>query len=167
MFVCYLDDSGKDRENPITTLAGYVAMEAAWIRFERNVEPVFKKFGVEVLHAVNLHNTKGDFKLWPRDKKKQFVSRVCEAMAPNVPLGISFSVDKKSYQARREESRAKGMEMRSPYYYCFRALSDWLMEQAKICEVGVSFSWSMDTEITPRWNKGFQDSASDTNWKEF
>ena len=66
MFVCYLDDSGKDRENPITTLAGYVAMEAAWIRFERNVEPVFKKFGVEVLHAVSLHNTKGDFKLLPR-----------------------------------------------------------------------------------------------------
>ena len=30
MFVCYLDDSGKDRENPITTLAGYVAMEEAW-----------------------------------------------------------------------------------------------------------------------------------------
>ena len=41
-------------------------MEAAWIRFERNVEPVFKKFGVEVLHAISLHNTKGDFKLLPR-----------------------------------------------------------------------------------------------------
>ena len=108
MFVCYLDDSGGDSENPITALAGYVAMEAAWTLFERNVEPVFKEFGVEVLHAVNLHNTKGDFKLWPRDKKEKFVSRVCEAMAPNVLLGISVSVDKEIYQARREESRATG-----------------------------------------------------------
>ena len=156
MFVCYLDDSGGDSENPITTLAGYVAMDAAWILFERNVEPVFKEFGVEVLHAVNLHNTKGDFKLWPRDKKEKFVSRVCEAMAPNALLGISVSVDKEIYQARREESRAKGMEKSSPYYYCFRVISDWLMEQAEICAVGVSFILEHGHGNNAEVEQGFQ-----------
>ena len=139
MFVCYLDDSGQDPENPITALGGCMAREEAWSLFERNVEPVFKEFGVEVLHAVNLHNTKGDFKLWPRDKKEKFVSRVCEAMAPNVLRGISVSVNKENYQARREESKAKGTEKSSPYDYCFRVISDWLMKQAEICAVGVSF----------------------------
>ena len=140
MFVCYLDDSGGDSENPITALAGYVAMEAAWTLFERNVEPVFKEFSVEVLHAVNLHNTKGDFELWTRDRKEEFVSLVCEAMAPNVPLGISFSVDKENYEARRKESRAQGTDKQdTPYTYCFRAIIHWLIEQPEICAVGVSF----------------------------
>ena len=144
MFVCYLDDSGKDPKNPITTLAGYVARDAAWSLFERNVEPVFKEFGVEVLHARDLHNTDCDFKGWKRVKKEKFVSRVCEAMAPNVPFGISFSVNKEIYEvrrkeARREESLEKGLEMHSPYTYCLHVIIDWLLKQPEIRAVGVSF----------------------------
>ena len=139
MFVCYLDDSGKDPKNPITTLAGYVARDAAWSLFERNVEPVFKEFGVEVLHARDLHNTDRDFKGWSRGKKEKFVSRVCEAMAPQVPLGLAFSVDKEIYEARRKESRAQGVDKRTPYTYCLRVIIDWLLEQAEIRAVGVSF----------------------------
>jgi hypothetical protein len=30
MLVCYLDDSGKGAQNPITTIAGYLASEDAW-----------------------------------------------------------------------------------------------------------------------------------------
>ena len=139
VFVCYLDDSGKDPKNPITTLAGYVARDAAWSLFERNVEPVFKEFGVEVLHARDLHNTDRDFKGWRRVEKEKFVSRVCEAMAPQVPFGISFSVDKKIYEARRKESRAQGVPKCTPYTYCLRVIIDWLLEQAEIRAVGVSF----------------------------
>ena len=64
MFVCYLDDSGKDPQNPGTTLAGYVAKDTEWHLFEESVGPVFEEFGVEVLHAIDLHNTKSDFKGW-------------------------------------------------------------------------------------------------------
>jgi hypothetical protein len=39
MLVCYLDDSGKDSQNPITTIAGYVPSEDAWAAFEKEVEP--------------------------------------------------------------------------------------------------------------------------------
>ena len=139
MFVCYLDDSGKDPQNPIATLAGYVARDAAWSLFEQKVEPAFKEFGVDVLHARNLHNTDHDFKGWSWDKKEQFVFRVCEAMAPNVPLGLSFSVDKEVYEARRKESHAQGSDKCTPYTYCLRAIIDWLLEQAEIRAVGVSF----------------------------
>ena len=89
--------------------------------------PVFKEFGVEVLHAIELHHTKGDFKGWDWTKKREFVSRVCMAMAPNVPLGLSVSVQKTKYQARTEESLEKGLEMYSPYDYCFRVIWDRLL----------------------------------------
>ena len=77
-------------------------------------------------------------------------------MAPNALLGISVSVDKEIYQARREESRAKGMEKSSPYYYCFRVISDWLMEQAEICAVGVSFILEHGHGNNAEVEQGFQ-----------
>ena len=123
MFICYLDDSGKDPQNPSTTLAGYVARDTEWRLFEENVWLVFKEFSVEVLHAIDLHQTKGDFKGWDWAKKQEFISRVCETMIiSHVSLGLSVSVVKTNYQARWEESRAKGMAMKSPYYYCFRVM---------------------------------------------
>ena len=42
MLVCYLDDSGKNKQSAFTCLAGYVAPEEVWAEFEKNVEPVLK-----------------------------------------------------------------------------------------------------------------------------
>jgi hypothetical protein len=64
MLVCYLDDSGKDAQNPITTIAGYVASEDAWAKFEAEVESYFAERNVSVLHATDLHGTRGEFKGW-------------------------------------------------------------------------------------------------------
>jgi hypothetical protein len=65
LLVCYLDDSGKDPQNLATTLAGYVADESSWAEFEAEVEPLFTKYGVATLHAMDLHGTRGDFRDFP------------------------------------------------------------------------------------------------------
>lgn len=65
VLVCYLDDSGKDRQNRITTLAGYVAKDDDWQDFENAVEPIFAHYGVKVLHTKDLHHTDGEFDGWP------------------------------------------------------------------------------------------------------
>jgi hypothetical protein len=82
VLVCYLDDSGKDPQNPITTLAGYIARDTAWEAFESDVEPWFSEFNVGILHAKQLHDTDADFKGWPVLKKQTFVSRICQARSP-------------------------------------------------------------------------------------
>ena len=61
VLVCYLDDSGKDRENRLTTLAGYIARDTAWQAFETDVERWFTEFDVKVLHARDLHASDGEF----------------------------------------------------------------------------------------------------------
>jgi hypothetical protein len=68
VLVCCLDDSGQDPQNPITTLAGYIARDTAWENFEREVEPIFTAYGVSVLHARHLENTDGEFKSWRKLK---------------------------------------------------------------------------------------------------
>jgi hypothetical protein len=77
VLVCYLDDSGKDLQNPVTTIAGYVARDAAWIAFESDVENWFGQYGVTVLHAKELHDSDGEFRGWPVLKKQAFISLVC------------------------------------------------------------------------------------------
>ena len=64
MLVCYLDDSGKDPQNIVTTIAGYIATEDGWAAYEAAVEPIFAKYGVNVLHAKELHDTHGEFADW-------------------------------------------------------------------------------------------------------
>ena len=170
MFVCYLDDSGQDPQNPGTTLAGYVAKDTEWHLFEESVGPVFEEFGVEVLHAIDLHNTKSDFKGWCWTKKQKFVARVYETMIPHIPLGLSVSVLKINYQVRREESRAKGVEKISPYNYCFRVLWDRLLSDRnswvsdEISQVrdairaeGVSFILECGHENNAEVQRGFQE----------
>ena len=61
MLVVYLDDSGKDPQNRITNIAGYIATDEQWKAFEVDVERWFTEFGVKILHAKDLHSTDGEF----------------------------------------------------------------------------------------------------------
>jgi hypothetical protein len=47
VLVCYLDDSGKDPQNRITMVAGYIAKDDQWEAFEVAVELWFTERGVE------------------------------------------------------------------------------------------------------------------------
>jgi hypothetical protein len=89
MLVCYLDDSGKDAQNPITTIAGYVASEDAWAAFEKEVESYFAERKVSILHAVDLHNTRGEFKGWSVLNKEASIARIAQVELHPVPKTLS------------------------------------------------------------------------------
>ena len=101
MLVCYLDDSGKDPQNRITTLAGYVADADAWLKFEEEVEPIFTEYDVPVLHAMKLHKTDKPFNGWKIIKKQSFAYKICRKMSPYIPLGMSVSAPKENYQPKQ------------------------------------------------------------------
>jgi hypothetical protein len=95
MLVCYLDDSGKDAQNPITTIAGYVASEEAWAAFENEVEPYFAERNVSLLHALDLHGTRGEFREWSILSKQAFVARIAQAASKHVSFGVSMPVSQR------------------------------------------------------------------------
>jgi hypothetical protein len=107
VLVCYLDDSGKDPQNPITTLAGYIARDAAWAEFEKDVEQWFTEFNVKILHARDLHANDGEFNGWSVLKKQTFVSRICQARNPHIMMGLSMSTVKGQFAVRAAESDRK------------------------------------------------------------
>jgi hypothetical protein len=130
MLLCYLDDSGKDPQNPITTIAGYIARDVAWPRFEAEVETWFTAFGVRVLHAKELHDTDGDFAGWSKLRKQAFISRVCQARQPHVMMGLSMSALKGTYAVRAAESGRKRTV--TPYCFCFNVIVDWILRDIRL-----------------------------------
>lgn len=130
MLVCYLDDSGKDPQNPITTIAGYIARDTDWERFETEVERWFAEYGVNVLHAKQLHDTDGDFQGWSAIRKQAFVSRICQARNPHVMMGLSMSALKGAYEMRAEKSGRKRTVR--PYTFCFNVIIDWILRDIRI-----------------------------------
>lgn len=159
VLVCYLDDSGKDPQNPITTLAGYVATEKQWEAFELAVEPWFTEFGVNVLHAKDLHNTDGEFKGWRVLKKQAFVARVCQAMTPNLVCGFSMSILKSTYRAR---TAARGRKpSSSAYATCFVWIVDKILRHVHLGRMahteGLAFILECGNENNADVEKQFDD----------
>jgi hypothetical protein len=134
MLVCYLDDSGKDRANPITCLAGYAAPEAAWRQFESDAEPIFQKYiGSQPLHAMDLYGTRKLYAGWSVLKKQSFVAQVCLKLYPSHPLGVSFSVRKSTYATRAIEALKRGLRKRTvtPYTFCMEVILNWLLTDVR------------------------------------
>jgi hypothetical protein len=157
VLVCYLDDSGKDPQNLCTTIAGYAATETAWEAFEVDVEPWFKEFGVGVLHAMDLHGTRGDFKGWSVLKKQAFVSRICQARNPHIMLGVSMAAEKAPFeQIRKERGRVRTA---SAYAWCFNVIVDWLLRDfrtgAAANTEGVAFILERGHENNPDAERAF------------
>lgn len=140
MLVCYLDDSGKDAQNPLTTVAGYVAREAGWAAFERDVEPWFAKYEVPILHATELeHSNRTAFQGWKVIKKQSFVSRVCVERNRHAMMGFIASAQKVNYREYRE----RYPQASSPYTICFQIILNWVLNTVGVGKIaheeGVAF----------------------------
>ena len=132
MLVCYLDDSGKDSQNPITTIVGYVASEEGWAKFEEEVEPYFAERSVSVLHATDLHGTRGEFKSWSVLKKEAFVARIALVAAKHVVFGVSMSAEKGNYKDHAGFRFDTSRSTVAPYTFCFQVIVDWLLRDIRI-----------------------------------
>ena len=128
--MCYLDDSGKDPQNRITTVAGYIATEEQWRAFEIEVEPIFGNYDVNVLHAKDLHHTDGCFEDWSVLKKQAFVARICTVLSHHVPVGVTMSALKETYGSRAKESNRKRTV--TPYTFCHNVIVDWILRDVLV-----------------------------------
>lgn len=136
VIVCYLDDSGKDAQNPITLLGGYSARADCWESFEQNAEPIFQQYiGGSPLHATDLHHGKGVYKNWKVLKKQSFVTQLCMQLYPLRPLlGVSFAVRKASYSVRAKEALKRGLRKHTvtPYTFCLDAILNWMLTDIQV-----------------------------------
>ncbi len=103
VLVCYMDDSGTDRDSAVVTVAGFLAPMESWAEFESAAGHMFAGHGISLLHTVDLHASDGEFKGWTRKKKCEFCTELASLMRPFMPFGISVSAKKSVYRHRKAE----------------------------------------------------------------
>ena len=132
MLICYLDDSGKDSQNSITTVAGYLARDESWKRFETEVEPIFTETKVQVLHAKELHDTRGCFKGWTVLQKQAFVARIGQVSSRFLLMGFSMSAHKGTYKDHAAYRAEDLRQTVTPYTFCFQVIVDWILRDFRV-----------------------------------
>jgi hypothetical protein len=55
----HFDESGSHTGAPVTAMAGYVADERQWQRFNARVAELFAQFGVSEFHSVDPRHSRG------------------------------------------------------------------------------------------------------------
>jgi hypothetical protein len=156
VLVCYLDDSGKDPQNPITTVAGFIAPENGWKAFELEVEPVFVEKKVPILHAKDLHHTDGPFKGWTRLQKQAFIARIGQVASRYLMMRLSMSALKGTYEEHALHRGAGTPSRRTvtPYTFCFQVIVDRILRGVTLGRLahseGVSFVLECGHENNPQ-----------------
>jgi hypothetical protein len=124
MMVCYLDDSGTDKQSPVLTMAGYVGLQRHWAAFEQSAAKIFAAFGVTSLHAVDFNATKNQFGGWQRARKEAFIANLLLELKKAAPFGVMASITKTAYvKAKSLGEHAQ----QSAYGHCFGSVLDAIM----------------------------------------
>jgi hypothetical protein len=99
--IAYFDESGMPEDKKVVTLAGVVAPELKWHRFDvrwsnalRTFKaPVHKKFGVPWFHMTDYESPYADtYKDWRKDKKIRFASELAGITKDAITFGTTHSL---------------------------------------------------------------------------
>jgi len=128
LLVCNLDESGTNKQSPIVTIGGYIAIASAWSGFEVTARSIFNAYGVSYLHGVEFQNRKPPFNTWSPIKQRTFVIELFDVVRRTVEFGVTFSVRKDAYlQAKQVHGRNRN---ESAYGFAFRGALEHMMRSS-------------------------------------
>ena len=117
--VCYLDDSGNE-DDPIVTLAGYIAPAGDWLNFEVHARELFNAHKLPYLHTMDLHQRKREFKGWTRKQTAQFANVFYRILDQHTYAGFEFSVLKSTFEANKSVYNVERQS--SPLGFCLHGI---------------------------------------------
>lgn len=138
VLICYLDDS-YDAGFPVKSIGGYIGAYPDWIHFEQKAEPIFKKFGVNVLEGKKINATRGDFKNWKIKKKEDFVDRLQTVLRPAALYGIFYAIRTDEYDKAKADHKKNLNE--SAFGYAFRIVMDSIFRAAIVRKAHEKKGW--------------------------
>jgi hypothetical protein len=127
VLACYLDDSDAVTSKALT-IAGYVAHEEGWLRFEQVAEALCDEYGVGLIRGRQIDGRKDCFKGWSLPKCERFLDQLGTALVGNVLFGIGRSIGKDNYKLRRRQLMTldnvhrRTFSSMSAFGFCFASL---------------------------------------------
>jgi hypothetical protein len=136
----YFDESGSHTGAPVTAMAGYVADERQWQRFNARVGELFAQFGVSEFHLVDLRHSSGDFAGWSVDRKIELTDELQHIANESLESGVTAFLSEENYHK----------------HYCALGWPLGARRDTKYCILFRACMWfTMESALrTPRWAFG-------------
>jgi hypothetical protein len=129
ILTAYMDESGTHGTSPVSVMAGYVADARQWRKFEKRTAKLFRRYHVDVCHAIDLKRGDGAFRGWSVDKKLSFIDELGHVKNETIELGLVCVLSNADYQEFYANlPRPRKVIKDSKYGILFRATLGGLMQ---------------------------------------
>ncbi|MGY2987219.1 DUF3800 domain-containing protein [Bradyrhizobium sp. USDA 4508] len=123
----YFDESGTHNSSPALILGGAVAKNIRWSRTERELRSLFKMYGLDRFHAVDVRHKSGSFKGWSQSKLQAFITDFVTLIFKRSAYCITVACEPRAYaEIYRSADTHRSVRKDTHYGLCFR-VSLWGM----------------------------------------
>jgi hypothetical protein len=98
IFTAYFDESGTHAGAELTTMAGFLGDARQWRKFEKRTGKLFKRFHVNVFHAIDVRRTDKDFAGWSVDRKIEFFDEFHHIINETLESGVAAFLRHENYR---------------------------------------------------------------------
>jgi hypothetical protein len=147
MIQCFFDDSGKEADSPFVVVAGYIARDIYWQKFNDMWKHMLMKHGTRQVHMKDLIGLHREYKRlgWDETKRNEVISDCASLIKHSELIGIGVAVDARHYVTLSKERRKR---FGSVQEFCFQRVVRMLMDIVDKADVegSVSVMVDFDTE---------------------
>lgn len=131
LFEMYMDETGTHEQAPVTGAAAYLARSDQWENFTLHWTTALQKFGIEVFHATDYENSKGEFLGWKPPKKLALAKCLFPLLPSNTWIGIGNAIVNQDWESALVGHKELKAQLGSPYLGCFQRIIDRLLMNFK------------------------------------
>jgi hypothetical protein len=124
----YMDESGVHDGSPICTVAAYMGRPQNWQEFAKKWKPA--KRPINVFHAADCANLRGEFEGWDKTKRDEYVAKLLPVLTGTNLPGIVVGIDIREFGAAIAGRDDLGQLFGTPYSACFHWVTQIIMLQA-------------------------------------
>jgi hypothetical protein len=174
MLSFYLDDAGTGPDSEHLTIAGYVADDQHWNKFEQASNRLFKNEKLkDAFHAKDFFDHDGQFSEWDPLRRVGFSFEWFNIAVEHMPSarGITMSASHAKY---KEVKRQTGLGASvSLYCHCFKSILDYMLQKSALSgsidkegmSIFIESGNKNNTEIHQWFNKWRQNSVVERLFK--
>lgn len=121
VLTAYFDESGTHEGSGLAGMAGFVGDARQWRKFEKRAGRLFKRFGVDVFHTIDVRRTDKDFEGWKVDQKIEFLDEFQHIINETLESGVAAFISDDDYKYFSNLEWPRKARKDSKYTVLFRA----------------------------------------------
>jgi len=141
ILTAYFDESGTHAGSELSLMAGFVGDARQWRKFEKRAGKLFRRFGVDIFHSIDVRRTDKDFRGWSAERKIECLDEFQYVINETLERGFASILREQNYRYYANLTWPKGTRKDSRYGLLFRASLSSVVDGAMTVQ-----RWAQRTE---------------------